>query len=367
MKILIVKLNPFRREGITNVIMNLFMAMDKQDLHMDVAAAYEPGEEYAAAFAQHGGEIFVLRRSMRNPVSYIRALAKRIKDGGYDAIHVHGNSATMVLEMLAARIAGCKMRIAHSHNTTCKYMQVHKLMNPLFQRLCTHRLACGEDAGKWLFGNRDFTVIRNGIDTRKFAFQHQARVQLRKDLGVEENHILIGHVGLFNEAKNQSFLMDILQKLDERYRLVLVGDGPLREQVAQKAEQLQISHRVIFAGVTDRVGNYLSACDLIVMPSLHEGLPLALIEQQANGLQCIVSDNITREVDKTGNMTVLPLSAGAAFWAQKIRELSLPESRERVSAIAIEAIKEKGYDIFEEAAHLKEYYQKGGDVCISQW
>lgn len=367
MKILIIKLNPFRREGITNVIMNLFSAMDKQDIHMDMAAAHEPGAEYAAAFARHGGEIFVLRRSMRNPVGYVRALAKRIQAGGYDGIHVHGNSATMVLEMLAARLAGCKMRIAHSHNTTCKYMQVHKLMNPLFQHLCTHRLACGEDAGKWLFGSRQFTVIRNGIDTEKFAFHSAARAQIRKAMAVEDDQILIGHVGLFNEAKNQSFLMDILQKLDGKYRLVLVGDGPLREQVTKKAEACQVADRVTFAGVTDRVGDYLSACDLIVMPSLHEGLPLALIEQQANGLRCLVSDNITREADKTGNLQFLPLTAGAAFWANAIRETVLPENRQEASQLAIESIKKSGYDIFDEAARLKEYYRKGGESCISQW
>lgn len=367
MRILIVKLNPFRREGITNVIMNLFTAMDKADIHMDMAAAYEPAAEYTSAFAEHGGKIFVLRRSMRNPVGYIRALARWIKEGGYDGVHVHGNSATMVLEMLAARLAGCSMRIAHSHNTTCKYMQVHKLMNPLFQRLCTHRLACGEEAGKWLFGDRDFTVIRNGIDTGKFAFRQQARDQMRESLGLEENRILIGHVGLFNEAKNQRFLIDILEKLDDRYRLILVGDGPLREQVRQRAEEANVTRRVIFAGVTDRVGDYLSACDLILMPSLHEGLPLALIEQQANGLQCIVSDNITREADKTGNLQFLPLSAGAQAWAEAVERLSLPESRMDASLQAIEKIKEKGYDIFDEAARLKEYYRKGGEICTSQW
>lgn len=356
MKVLVIKLNPFLREGITNVIMNLYRAMDKRDMQMDMVGVFEPGQEYIEEFEANGGKIFVLNRSGRHLLQYINSLRKRIKEGQYDVVHVHGNSATMALEMVAAWLAGCKVRIAHSHNTTCKSMAVHRLLTPIFRALCTHRLACGDAAGKWLYGNKEFTVVNNGIDTARFVFSQEARQQIRKQYAFVDDQVVIGHVGIFNEAKNQSFLIDILSCLDEKYRLLLIGDGHLRKTVEEKAAAMGLANRVTFAGVTDRVPDYLSACDLIVMPSLYEGLPLALVEQQTNGLQCIVSDNITREADKTGNLIFLPLSAGAQHWADVVQVLQLPENREEASRKATEQIKCCGYDISTEAQRLRAYY-----------
>ena len=257
---------------------------------------------------------------------------------------------------------GCKIRIAHSHNTTCKFMTVHRVLTPVFRILCTHRLACGMDAGRWLYGEKDFTVVNNGIDTERFAFRQESREEIRGMLDVANDTKLIGHVGIFNQAKNQQFLVEILNKLGSEYKLLLLGKGNLREDVERKVQEMGLSERVIFGGVTDRVGDYLSACDIFVMPSLYEGLPLALIEAQANGLQCVVSENITHEVDKTGNITFLPLDAGAAYWAQVLRQMSVAGNREETSRIAIEMITACGYDIHAEAAKLKEYYLRAAEV-----
>lgn len=356
MRVLIINTNVFCRDGISNVIQNLYRAMDKQGLHIDLMAINKPGEAVEQLFQEHGGRVFVIHRSMRNPLRYLFALRKCILQGGYDLVHIHGNSATMALEMVAAWLAGCKVRIAHSHNTTCKFMTAHRLLKPIFGALCTHRLACGIDAGNWLYGKRKFTVVNNGIDTARYGFTEEGRRQLRQQYGIEDDQIVLGHVGVFNEAKNQRFLLEILAELDERYKLLLVGDGKLRPAVESRAADLGVAERVIFAGLTDRVPDYLSAFDCIVMPSLHEGLPLALVEQQTNGLQCVVSDTITRETDKTGNLSFLPLDAGAKFWAEEIVKLQLPEDRIAASKAATEKIKNCGYDIHDEAAKLKEFY-----------
>lgn len=364
MRILIIKLNPFLREGITNVVMNLYHAMDKQDMRMDMLGVYPVGDTYAQQIRSGGGQVFYLERTMRHPLRYIRELEQLIRSQGYDAIHVHGNSSTLALEMIAGWCAGCQVRIAHSHNTTSSYMTIHRLFKPVFRRLCTHRLACGVDAGKWLYGDKPFTVVNNGIDTSRFAFREEGRSEIRGQFGVTEQELLIGHVGRFNEAKNQGFLVELLQELTNRglsYRLMLIGAGKLRETVEQKAETLGISHRVIFAGETDRVGDYLSACDLLVMPSLFEGLPLSLVEAQANGLHCVISENITREVDKTGNVNFLPLNGGPTLWADTVEALALPGDKKAASLEAIEKITACGYDIQTEAAKLKAYYRQAID------
>lgn len=361
MKILVIKLNPFLREGITNVVMNLFHAMDKQDMSMDVLGVYPVGENYAEQIRAGGGQVFYLDRTMRHPVRYVRQLKQLICTQGYDAIHVHGNSSTMALEMIAGKLAGCKVRIGHSHNTVSSYMTIHKLAKPAFNRYCTHRLACGVEAGKWLHEDKPFMVVNNGINTDRFAFRKTARTQIRQKYGVSEQESVIGHVGRFNKAKNQAFLVEIVKELTNRdfpCRLMLIGEGDLRESVEQKAKELGIADRVIFAGETDRVGDYLSACDLLAMPSLFEGLPLSLVEAQANGLQCVISDHITREVDKTGNVVYLPLDGALALWADTVEKLAQPVDREKVSQEAIDKIIACGYDIQTEAAKLKEYYRQ---------
>lgn len=359
MRVLVINTVATDRNGITNVIFNLYQAIDKKDLIIDYVSINEPDPAYVRRIEAGGGCFFVLNRSMGKVGSYIVKLKDLIRRGKYDIVHAHGNSATLLLEMLASKQAGCKVRIAHSHNTACRSLMLHKLLNPWFQSCCTHRLACGEKAGKWLFGNYSFDVINNGIRTARFAFQPESRQVLRTRYGLREEHRVIGHVGAFSDAKNQEFLVEILSRLipmDENFRLLLIGDGSLREKVEERTAELGLSEWVLFAGVTDQIPEHLSAVDIIVMPSLYEGLPLSLIEAQANGLHCVVSENITREVDKTGNLIFLPLDTGADSWAERIVNLQLPEDRQALSGEAIRRIKACGYDIYTEAIKLREYY-----------
>ena len=358
MRVLIISANPFGRDGISNVVRNLFYAMDKRELHIDLVTINQPEDRFCQAIEEHGGKVYVLQRELKHPLRYMLELKALIKNGAYDLVHAHGSSATLAIEMTAAWLAGCKVRIAHGHSTSCKYMGVHRLLTPLFHLLCTHRLTCGAAAGKWLYGKKPFTVVNNGIDTAQFAFAEEARAQIRSQYCVADEEKLIGHVGFFSEGKNQSFIVEMMRHLNPAYKLLLIGEGRLRTTVEKKVSDLGLEERVIFAGVTDRVPDFLSACDLIVMPSLYEGLPLSLIEQQASGLQCIISDSITQEVDKTGNIVFLTLSEGAAYWAEAVRQLALPESREALSAQAVEKIKACGYDIYTEAEKLKSYYTR---------
>lgn len=356
MRVLLVNTVPTDRNGITKVIENLARHMDRQDLQLDYLSVKTLEEACLRVVTDRGGKVFEIPRSIRGAIGYVVKLARLVRRQGYDIVHAHGNSSTLALEMVAAWLGGCRVRMAHSHNTTCTYMTAHKVLKPLFRLLCTHRLACGEDAGKWLYGKRDFTAVNNGIDTAAFGFDGETRQQLRKHSGVGEEEILLGHVGVFNEAKNQQYLLDILSRLDRKYRLLLVGDGPLMETVREKAEKLGIADRVMFAGSTDRVAGHLSACDLFVMPSRYEGLPLTLIEAQVSGLHCLVADTVTKEVDKTGNVQFLPLD-NREMWIYAIDNFQFAKNREEISRRSQEKIAAAGYDIAGEAARLKAYYE----------
>lgn len=357
-KILIVNTVPTTRNGVTNVIMNYLTSIDMNGLVVDYLSLNQADQMYIDKIRLKGGRFYVLPRIPGKIVSYWTSLRRLVKDNAYDIVHIHGNSHTLVLELSAVRLAGCKVRMIHSHNTTCKYPITHKLLTPIFNLLCTDGLACGVNAGKYMFGSKPFKVLNNGVDTKRFAFNEKQREATRKLLGWENNHV-IGHVGVFNEQKNHRFIVDIFEQLyhkDNKYRLLLVGDGSLRKVIENKVKEKGLEDSVYFTGNTDNVEDYLDAMDLLVMPSLYEGLPLALIEQQANGLLCVLSDTITKEVDKTGNLYFLSLNDSPAQWANFIDDKICDNFRKKKSITAIEDIKRCGYDINSEAQKLKEYY-----------
>lgn len=361
MKILLINTVPTEKNGITNVIFNYLHNIEKKEMTFDYLSINEPETSYRDEVETLGGKMFVLPRLNMSVLSYWNALRKLIKLNCYDAVHVHGNSHTLILELSAARFAGCGVRIVHSHNTTCLNPLLHKILCPLFNLLYTHALACGEGAGNWMFGSRNYTVINNGVDTRKFSFNIEKRKSIRQQLRISDEEILIGNVGHFyGKVKNQSFVVNVFNELvkkSKRYKLCLIGDGPQRKDVEQQVGEYGLLNRVIFTGNINNVDEYLSALDLIVMPSLYEGLPLTLIEQQACGLHCVVADTITKEADKTGNLKFLSLESPVEEWANCIEKSEWGIDREKISKEAIEKISEAGYNIAVEANKLRKVYE----------
>lgn len=359
-KILMINAVPTERNGITGVIFNIIRSINADGLTIDLLSLNEPDRVYYEYIERCHGRIFVTPSRRGRIFGYLGYAARLIKREGYDIVHIHGNSHGLMLELLAAIIAGCRVRIIHAHSTGGNIMTLHKLLSPLFSLMYTDGFACGVDAGRFMFGRKSFTVFNNAIDSECFRFDKDARDSVRSSLGIGEGTVLIGHVGGFMEPKNQSFLIDVFNELvrtdGEKYRLLLVGDGPLYNEVREKAAALGLDNKAIFAGAVDNVTELLSAMDVIVMPSRFEGLPLTLIEEQAAGLKCIVSDAVTREADKTGLISFIPLSMGPAGWADTVRRTELPRNRAETSEGCIKAIREAGYDITEQTEKLARFY-----------
>ena len=357
-RVLIINTVPTERNGITNVILNLLNHITT-GYRFGYISISKVDSSIRQWFSQNGIDYHHIERQISTTHKYIHSLVKILN--GYDIVHVHGNSSTMVLEMIAAKIAGVKVRIAHSHNTTCSMKIIDRLARPLFYRLCNGRMACGVEAGRWLFGNRDFKVLNNGIDTDRFRFSPDDRTEIRQNLGVDKEALLIGHVGNFVEQKNHRFLIDIFHCFKKGHpysKLLLLGDGPLKEEIIAKTESMGLADSVIFAGSVDNPGKYLSAMDLVIMPSLHEGLPLTLIEEQANGLPILAADTITKDSDMTGLVRFAPLAESSDKWSQKMAEI-LKSSRhgESASTNAISCIKKAKYDITVVCNDLMEFYK----------
>lgn len=360
MRILVINTVPTERNGITNVICNLVDKMPTEDIRIDLVSMNHPENEYVDLFHKHHGIIYTIPNRLKNPMSYFNRLIGLIRKNHYDIVHVHGNSHIMAIELFAAQLSGCKIRVAHSHNTTCKYKTFHNLLTPLFFATCTFRLACGKDAGKWLYGNRRFLVINNGIDTDKYKYDEEKRKEVRKEIDVDTDTILVGHVGSFNDFKNQDFLVKVFEKIHEntKAKLIFIGDGERRGIVESEVNRAGLTDSVIFKGSIPNVEKYLSAIDAIVMPSWNEGLPLTLIEEQANGLKCIVSDNVTAEANLTGNISYLSLDDNLMKWTKAVTDAVTDFDRESNSEYACKKIREMGYDSTREAKKLYNFYKK---------
>lgn len=357
MKVLVINTVRFKLNGISAVIKNYYQAMDKKNLQMDFAAIDDPSDEYRCFFEKNHLRCFVFYK--RNIVSYFCKILALCRKEKYDIVHIHGNSANMAIELFAVTLGGVKVRIAHSHNTATMHPFMHNLLWPMFSKLCTTRLACGEDAGKWLYRDKNFTVLNNGIQTKDYAFSEEKRDTVRKELGIQDDEILLGHVGNFIEQKNHSFLIDIFSEVhseNPKFKLLLISDGMLMPIIKDKVHSLGLDDAVIFLGKTLKVSEYLQAMDLFLLPSLHEGLPVVLVEAQAAGLICVVSNTVAKEADLTESSVFLPIDS-VALWTTVIEKLGYKKrSREEASRKNIDLIKEKGYDIEQNADKLCQIY-----------
>lgn len=358
MKLLWITTVEINYNGISDCMYQYLQAMDKSGMEIDILAVKPSNPEYEKRFLDLGCRVFHLDCRNSNPPLYTIRLAKLIRKQQYDLVHVHGNSATMTFDLLGAKLGGCNVRIAHSHNTSCTHVTEDKILRPLFYHLVTERYACGKAAGEWLYKERPFSVIPNGRDLKRLTYLPEIRERFRRQWKMEDAFV-IGHVGSFNEVKNQEFVVEVFQKFSEKKpkaRLVLMGDGERMDAVKAQCQELHIADRVLFLGNVPNVAELLNAMDLMLLPSRHEGLPLVVMEWQASGLPSVLSDVITRECKLCDLVQYLPLEAGAEAWAKAIADMPIPD-REKACRMGQTALKAAGYDLEENAAHLKEMYQ----------
>ena len=357
-RILTIVTGKFGVGGITNVILNYYQNLNKLDFKMDFVVVQNNLEsKIIEEFELNNSKYYILESRKKNIIKYEKELIRIIKEGQYDIVHVHGNSATMLLEMYAAYKAGCKVRIAHSHNSTCMHKGFDKFLRPFFYKYCNNAFACGQAAGKWLFSENPFYIIPNGIEIEKFAFDSRKRNELRKKYHLE-NKKVFAHVGRFNEQKNQKFIVEVFKeylKKDKNSVLILIGSGMDFEKIKNMVKKLKIEKYVIFTGEIDNVAEWLNACDLMLLPSKYEGFPVVIIEWQISGLPCLVSNKVSNEIKLTDLVQFLDLDKPEE-WIESMKKIDF-NSRPTQSENAIKIIKEKGFDIKENTKTLERIYR----------
>jgi glycosyltransferase involved in cell wall biosynthesis len=357
-KILIIATTRFEIDGITNVILNYYRAMDKTDMQIDFVIPNDIREDLKVEFEKFGSNVYKMSNRVKKPWTYIRKLTKLISENSYDIVHAHGNSCTLALEMYSAKRGGTKVRIPHSHNSTCKHKLVHKLLEKPFELFYTHAFACGQKAGEWLYNGKKFDIINNGIDINKYKYNQEIREKYRNLYNLNGKKV-IGHIGHFSYQKNHEYLIEIfeeLYELDKNYKLMLIGDGHLRVNIESKVKELGLNDSIIFTGKTLDVSQLMQAIDMIVMPSRFEGLPLTLIESQAACLSCFVSDVVSEEVAITDLVHFISLEKSPKEWAEQINK-SLPENRGETKNAIYTKILDSGYSITDNAKKVKKLYK----------
>ena len=348
--------------GIENMLMNFYRKIDRTKVQFDFLIHDPNRAEFEDEIESLGGRIYrTPERSLKNFGNYLKGLDEFFRQHTeYKIVHSHMNTLS-VFVLRAAKKNGVPVRIAHSHIANDDDGLKGKVKNLLKSQLaksCTDFFACGEEAGRYMFGDKLFErgkvcIVKNGVDCEKFSFDETQRENIRSRFGFE-NSLVLGNVASFQERKNQIFILNMLSQLKKsgiNTRLLLVGDGETRALLESEAKRLGIEKDVVFAGVVSDVYNYVQAMDIFVFPSVSEGLPLTIVEAQANGLTIFASDAVSSESDLTGLVEFLPLSLGADGWAEKIKE-SIPFSRQDKT----EKIKEAGYDSETSAKFLENFY-----------
>lgn len=360
MKILQIPTGGLFSDGILSCIVEYMTAMDKSGMDIQVLATNNPEKSVVEKVENSGCRVVSIPYRKKNIVKYFFALYRYILKEKIDVVHVHGSSAIMSIELVAAWLAGCKVRIAHSHNTTCENQKADKILRPVFNRNYTTAFACGQDAGRWMFGKRKFTIIPNGRNLKKYEYDSKKRIEYRNKLGIPSDTLVIGHVGRFNRQKNQEYLVHVFGEVYKKKRnsyLVLIGTGEKVGEIKNLVKELELENNVIFTGVIENVSDYLSAFDIMLLPSLYEGLPLVVIEWQIAGLPCIVSDTVTKECAITSLVKFESVKKEPEVWANEVVNLIL-QDRNDSKEIIFNEIKTAGYDIESGAERLKKIYLK---------
>lgn len=353
------------RGGAETLIMNLYRNIDRTKFQFDFLTFKEG--VFDKEILELGGKIY--RISYVNDVGhfgYQKELDRFFSDHqSYKIVHSHMDKMSGYVLKSAAKYK-IPVRIAHSHSTKSEGHIINRVYKWFAGRLLlnnlTNKVACSKLAGNWLFNGKsnDIYIVKNGIDLGKFSYSEDIRQAIRNELEIDEKTLAIGHVGRFSHPKNHAFLLEIffeLLKTRPNCKLVLVGEGKLRKEIEKKAANLGIADKVFFLGLKENIHEIMQAFDVFCFPSLYEGFPVTLIEAQALGLPCLISENISKEISICKNNVSFVELGKASVWVEKINKINNKYSFSDPQ-FSNNLVKSEGYDISDSARDIQIYYNQ---------
>lgn len=307
---------PLFSDGLTKIEMDI-IDYNKGVIDFEVACGFGFENDYGRKLKDQRIICHILPPK-KHIFHYMKAIRKLIRFQRYDAVYIHGNSAMMFLEAIPAKLAGVRV-ITHCHNTKSDFPAVHYIMKPLFNLVVDQKIGCSELASKWAYSGKNIITIPNGVDIERFSFNLHRRETIRKKLGWEDKKI-IGHIGRFKKQKNHKRLIEIFQEIskeDPDYRLLLIGDGELKKEIKQQIECAGLEKQTLQVDHVENPEDYLMAMDIVIMPSLYEGLCLCALEAQACGTPVLVSDVFTEETFVTPLCRRISLEQDNTYWGKE--------------------------------------------------
>jgi glycosyltransferase involved in cell wall biosynthesis len=344
--------------GMENFIMNIYRKIDRNKVQFDFVIHMRKDNDYVELIRNMGGKVYELPRLTSHPIKNLKGIYNIVKNNEYKIVVRHTSNALITPQLMAAKRGGA-YTICHSHNETDPNKLLHIFGRMLMPMAADERFACSINAGKWMYGSRKFRVIQNAIDINKFQYSLDKARKVIDEFGLEGKHVY-GHIANFIESKNHMFLMEIYKKLSEIDKSAVffcLGEGELRPEIELKIKSLGLENRVILTGIRHDVENFMSCFDVLIFPSIFEGLPLTVIEAQAAGLPCLISETITKDVVVSdGLVNFESIDNEAEVWAK--RAVQLVNTTDRTCQRDL--IAKAGYDSDAVAKWYEDYFLRIG-------
>lgn len=348
--------------GSQTMVMNLYRCIDRSRIQFDFILDHANDDYFVTEIENLGGKVYEMPMFKGINILQVKRAWRKFfeQHSEYKVIHSHVRSYASVYLPIAKKY-GLKT-IIHSHSTSNGkgiINLIKRIMQYPLRYEADYFFGCSKVAGEWLFGKRvvnsgNYYMIQNAIDLSLYKFDSIIRERYRNEFHLRDK-IVFGHIGRFHEAKNHKFLLEVFSEIHKKNPqsiLMLVGDGELRGYIEQEIKDLKIEDFVIVMGLRSDVNELLQAMDCFLFPSKWEGLPVTVVEAQAAGLPCFVSDTITRDVGISDLVTYLPIGKGAQLWSSTIIDHNL--ERKDVS----KQISEAGFSIETSVKWLSEFYER---------
>lgn len=337
--------------GAETFLMKLYRKIDREKFQMDFGVYTSEKGFYDDEIQSLGGKIFHLTPKTENFSAYKKSLYDLVKKERYEYVFRITSNAAGFYDLKIAKEAGARVCVARSSNSSdgggLKVNIINYISRFLYQKYVDIKIAPSILAAEYTFGKKavnrgEVHYLKNGLDLDIYRYSQESRNNIRKEFSIEDKFV-IGHIGRFSKQKNHDFLIDVFTKIKKQRNntvLLLVGMGELEAYIKAKVRDLDLENSVIFAGLRSDIPALLSAMDVFVFPSFYEGLPNVVIEAQATGLPCLISDRITREAQIIPSVQYLPLN-NIVVWENAFTALPVNGRREEAS----NALKKAGYDI----------------------
>ena len=347
--------------GVETFITNILENIDRKQFDVDVLLFQDVNDKYAEIY--NLSNVIHVAAINKKPLKYLKDVIELYRTHTYDIIHVNECTAKLFVYCWPAIFNGKTKIIIHSHNGSGE----HSILNAILKRIqnffVSNKWSCSKSAAEWMFGNntRNIEIIKNGVSVDDYLYNSDVRAAYRNKFNIESTTTVIGSVARFEKQKNQKFIVEIFNeylKINDDSLLVLVGEGSLKENVIKQVDNLGIANKVLFLSNRNDIPKLLQMFDVVLMPSLYEGLPFVSIEAQAAGVPVIISNNVDPDVKITERIYFTDIDNGAQQWVTILQGILTQVNRRLDSQVIKENFRKTGYDLNESIRQIENLYRE---------